>query len=92
MGLPKAAGAQADHQYFLTAGYCSFSLTGTELLFMHAAERGRMRSNLWSAAEAGDLVHPGVCSADRFCKRLFTWGSQDSSPRLGGSFVSTREK
>lgn len=87
VGLPKAAGAQTDHQRFLTAGYCLFSLTGTELLFIHAAEEGRVRSNLWSAAKASDLVHPGFCSADAFCKRPFTWGNEDSSPRLGGCFV-----
>lgn len=86
VGLAKAAGGQADRQRFLAAGCCSFSLIGTESLFIRASEIGRMQSTLGSAAEASDLVHPGFSSAEPFRKRLFTWGSVHS-PRLGGCFV-----
>lgn len=77
-GVPKATEAQTDHQRLLAAGYCSFLLIGTESLFVHASEIGRMRSNLGSAAETSDFVHPGFCSADPFRKRLFTWAAVDS--------------
>lgn len=71
---------------FLAAGYCSFSLIGTESLFIRTSEIGRMRSNLGSAAEASELVHLGFCSAGPFRERLFTWGSVER-PLLSGCFV-----